>query len=89
MPQGILHLGKIAQVEHVNTKKVSKGSRLVKVNPIRLTTLTFTYIYLLLPLTYTQHARTHAYVHPMLSLQLFNKAFLKLLKKTSREESSV
>lgn len=44
MPQGILHLGKIALVEHVNTKKVSKGSRLVKVNPIRLTTLTFTYI---------------------------------------------
>lgn len=37
MPQGILHLGK---VEHVNTKKVSKGPRLV--NPIRLTTLTIT-----------------------------------------------
>lgn len=40
MPQGILHLGKIAYVEHVNTKKVSKGPRLV--NPIRLTTLTIT-----------------------------------------------
>lgn len=79
MPQGILHLGKIAQVEHVNTKKVSKGSRLVKVNPIRLTTLTFTYITSL----------THIHTHTMLSLQLFNKAFLKLLKKTSREESSV
>lgn len=59
MPQGILHLGKIAQVEHVNTKKVSKGSRLVKVNPIRLTTLTFTYITSLTHI-HTHHAFTSA-----------------------------
>lgn len=33
-----------AEVEHVNTKKASQNSRLVEVNLIRLTTLTFTYI---------------------------------------------
>lgn len=55
MPQGILHLGKkLLQWSMWIPKRYLKGSGLVQVNPIRLTTLTFTYI------TRTNHAFTSA-----------------------------